>query len=341
MTQQPSEMQQVAAALNKIGEKIAGLSERMDNLTLEMKKMKQEMNENFAKQTVEMTIIKDELEQIHVHDAKVDRQIGEIFYKNEQQDKRICLLEEEMRKYNLVIRGIQEEKVDNLKQWVLKWINDLDTQITFTITDLANVFRIGYRRQNGFNRNVLVRFANLSDKLEVMAKVREMGDALKFEGKTIQVFPDISREERAWRFFFKPITKVLRDNGIKYNWRLPQQLKFFYKGRMRTITPDIDAILYLQELGLIKEEDLMEIKDQMLKMGGILVETSTPEEEKGAIGGQDPKGLKRKEISPVLVEQKKSREDTAGEEADKSLGKYEAECGRELPLSFFLSDEFK
>ncbi|XP_058014681.1 uncharacterized protein LOC131185818 [Ahaetulla prasina] len=308
MTQQPSEMQQVAAALNKIGEEIAGLSERIDNMTLEMtlemKKMKQEMNENFAKQTMEMTIIKDELEQIHIHEAKVDRQIGEIFYKNEQQDKR-------------------------------------NTQITFKIADLASVFRIGYRRQNGSNRNVLVRFANLGDKLEVMAKVREMGDALKFEGKTIQVFPDISREERAWRFFLKPITKVLRDNGIKYNWRPPQQLKFFYKGRMRTITPDIDAILYLRELGLIKEEDLMEIKDQMLKMGGIHVETSTPEEEKGAIGGQDPKGLKRKEISPVLVEQKKSREDTAGEEADKSLGKYEAECGRELSLSFFLSDEFK
>lgn len=328
-TQQPSEMQQVAVALNKIGEKLSGLSDSMDNMTLEMKKMKQEMNEGFAKQTVEIANIKDEIEQIHVHDAKIDRQIGEIFFKNEQQDKKICLLEEETRKYNLVIRGIQEEKGDNLKQRVLKWLNELDTQITFTVTDLASVFRIGYKRQNGSNRNVLVRFANLSDKLEVMAKIREIGEALKFEEKIIQVFPDISRDERAWRFFLKPITKVLRDNGIKYNWRPPQQLKFFYKGRMQTITLQTDAVLYLHELGLIvKDEDITEIKDQLLKMGGTYVETSTSTpEEKGAAGGQDPKGLKRKEISPAMVDQKKSRE--------------EAECGEKLPLSFFLREELK
>lgn len=354
---------QIVLALNKLSDKIEIMDTEFQKIHLKMDEEKkerfnqleqivQEINVNFAKYTAEVTEIKDNVDQLQVQTKKIDKQITEIFFKNEKQDRRICILEEEVRKSNIVIRGIVEEKVDNVKQRVLKWLNELGLDKNFITTDLISVYRIGFRRQREIIRNVLVRFASVNDKLQVMAKIRENGDAvLKIEGKQVQVFQDISREERSWRYYLKPITKILRDRGIKYNWRPPQRMKFFYKNRMHIFTIETDAVQYFHELGLLeKEEEQSELRSQLLKMGGIEIYTSTPEEEGGAVGGLGPKPKRKrkptKDISPSLAEVQKKSRDLTGEGVERMITldsehkrEDEPECGDEEPVVVQLKPE--
>lgn len=278
----------------------------------------------------------------------MDGKIGDLVYKYCQQDKRLCLLEEGVRKANLVIRGISEQTVDNIRKRVLDWLNSIGMDKMMTVEDLISVFRIGLRRNKGKKRNVLVKFASINDKLKVMSKIREDGDKiLQIEGDKIEVYQDISREEHMWRHTLKPITKLLRNKGIKYNWRFPQQFNFFYNRRMHTIDTKIDPVDYLHKLGLIeKEDDVISMKTELLQMGGYgMRKELNLDEERGAAGGEGPElkvkpQRKRKPTKERLDFQKKSREnggENVGEESEMEdqLGSGPdlsdgSECGKEV-----------
>lgn len=357
------QMTQILGALNKITERLDTMEGRIGSLEGRMgqefgevkkqcfdsyNKVIEDINTNFVKYAAENTAIKDNIDQLHVQTKKLIENDTQIFYKQLEQEKRINLIEEEARKSNLVLRGVTELKPDNIRQRVLDWLNSIGLGRELTMDDFAGVFRIGLRRVGGKKRNVLVKFASLNDKLRVMTLIRGKGDeVLQLEGNKIEVYQDISREERTWRYSLKPITKLLRNKGIKYNWRFPQSFKFFYNKKMHTIDSSIDPVYYLHKLGLIdKEEDVINVREELLKMGGFEQRAPTVGEGEGSgvTDGGDPKPRRRPrrkrhptEKSPG--DRKRSREGKGTSEesemedqpplgSEEGLGS-ESECGEE------------
>ena len=127
------------------------------------------------------------------------------------------------RRQNLRIRGVVEEKDEDLRDIMNILSNPLLVRsVEFKPLKIERVHRVGNPQQIGKYgpRDVIVRFKNYVDKEEIWRSLRGK-PPLRYRDIELQVFSDLSKETLARRRHLKPLLELMRAQNVRYQWGFP------------------------------------------------------------------------------------------------------------------------
>ena len=137
-----------------------------------------------------------------------ESQVNNLKKENQKLEDQLLKMEVYMRKQNIKIWGIPEEKNENLEEKLLQKFAEVG--FVFQPRDIIAVHRLGYYKR-GSVRPVIVRFSHLKDKMLVFSKK----DAFEGTGLLItQDYPQIVADRRRTilPIFFKALEKHNNQN---------------------------------------------------------------------------------------------------------------------------------
>lgn len=116
---------------------------------------------------------------------------------------------------NLRLKLFKEgEQRGELKGIILKWIQDLCPDLDISINHIDWCHHMGSNQGKSRLRDILVRFAFYTTKLEVYNTLSKIQD-LNYEGEKMEVYQDLAFKIRQKRKNWKDYTQILWDNEIK------------------------------------------------------------------------------------------------------------------------------
>lgn len=90
----------------------------------------------------------------------------------------------------------------------------------------------GPRNPNtSFVRDTLCRVHFYKIKEEIM-RAASTQDSIQLNDTRVMLLPDLSRQTLAIRCSLKPLTSLLQERNIKYQWRFPFQLRVHHEGKI-------------------------------------------------------------------------------------------------------------
>ena len=195
-------LKEILARLDAMGRGNTRMENKIDNIQREMRKLRKE-NEELRE---ENRLMKDA--------AK-----GQL--------SRIEWLEREIRKRNVVLQGVEEEKNENEEQLMVK-VKEVFNRMNLTVlkeTDIMEMRRIGKERE-GFKRPVLMEVRTMNMKMEILRKKN------KLRGTEIYINEDYTKEVQKQRRDLVKFMRTAREQGheatLIYN-------KLRINGRMYTL----------------------------------------------------------------------------------------------------------
>lgn len=98
-------------------------------------------------------------------------------------------------------------------------------------------------------RDVICRLHYFEDKNAIMIKMRGIPN-IDFDGATISIYPDLSKDTLDRRRALKPLLDNLRSDGITYRWGFPACLIATKNGRSHTLRFPEELPTFMQDLHL-------------------------------------------------------------------------------------------
>ncbi|CAI9537672.1 unnamed protein product [Staurois parvus] len=158
-----------------------------------------------------------ELEKEIINIGKVQEKL---LYKAEIQENRD-------RRRNIRIRGVPENpKGEILQEVVCKILNSIMDGTDMERTKIEGIFRKGKLQGNLGKerpRDILVNFYELQDKEKIWRKIKGKS-VIKYEGKDIQIYADLSPETLWRRRTLRPLLERLKEQNVQYRWGIPECL---------------------------------------------------------------------------------------------------------------------
>ena len=174
-------------AINKLSESIQKLSKSVEDQVEETRQMADRLDELERKETTHQQYIR--------------------FL-----EVRIKRLEDDKRKGNLIIDGIQEADNENLSNTVSELLRDLS--VNFGVEQIDNVFRTGLKRDNNKRpRPILVKLRSAHLKGEIFKRVKNLRNNMKW--RNVYLNDDLSPEEQHKRREMRCIVALAKSRGIR------------------------------------------------------------------------------------------------------------------------------
>ena len=127
-------------------------------------------------------------------------------------EERIKRLEDDKRKGNLIIDGIQEADNENLSCTVTELLRDLT--VKFGLEQIDKVFRTGLKRDNNNRpRPILVKLRSAHLKGEIFKRVKNLRNNVKW--RNVYLHDDLSLEEQHKRREMRCIAALAKSRGIR------------------------------------------------------------------------------------------------------------------------------
>ncbi|PIO31496.1 hypothetical protein AB205_0176850, partial [Aquarana catesbeiana] len=161
-------------------------------------------------------------------------------------------LENRNRRNNIRVRGLPEATGDSDLEPSIRGIfnsilgNPVTAPLCFDRVHRALRPRIA---NSDLPRDVICRLHYLEDKNAIMTKMRGLPN-IDFDGATITIYPDLSKDTLDRRRTLKPLLDHLRSDGITYRWGFPACLIATKKGRSHTLRFPEELPTFLQDLHL-------------------------------------------------------------------------------------------
>lgn len=161
-------------------------------------------------------------------------------------------LENRNRRNNIRVRGLPEATGDSDLEPSIRGI--FNTIMGNPVTAPLRFDRVhrALRPRNTNSdqpRDVICRLHYFEDKNAIMMKMRGLPN-IDFDGATITIFPDISKDTLDRRRALKPLLDLLRTDGITYRWGFPACLIATKNGRSHTLRFPEELTTFLQALNL-------------------------------------------------------------------------------------------
>lgn len=168
--------------------------------------------------TSKLDAMNDRLEILHSANKAMEQENVQIKTKIEEQNKRIEYLEREIRRNNIVIKGVEEVENENRNSLELKFsdiIKDLSVNLN-PRSDIEKIHRIGkIQFSNSSRRPILVKLSSGMKKTEIMENTK------KLKGRDIWIEEDYTKQIVDERKELVPLVKQARQMGvsayIRYN----------------------------------------------------------------------------------------------------------------------------
>lgn len=162
---------------------------------------------------------------------------------------RVQMLENHSKRNNVRLLGLKESYGTNgtIEDCVGKMLRDglgVDVDGEFEI-ERAHRALAPIPSENQPPRPVLIRFLRQSAREKVLKAVRAKR-GLQWEGQSLSVFPDMSRELAEKRKTFTAAKKALQQLDVKYTLAHPATLRFTWKGKSRSFTNASEAEKFIR-----------------------------------------------------------------------------------------------
>lgn len=203
--------------------------------------------------------LKEELNEIKKEIGDIKKEIQDVSKKtqllemrNEKTEKEVQVLKEQNRAMQasittleckalenyLRLRGVVEEKEENISEVVsalfAEYLEEQPEEISY---NLDMVYRVNskYATQNNLPRDVVVQITSKKIKEEIEIWAKSFKEPLEKEGKTIRILKELPKIVIENRKDFKPLTDKLKKLRVRYRWEIPFGLSFFFKGKRKLI----------------------------------------------------------------------------------------------------------
>lgn len=173
-------------------------------------------------------------------------------------------LEDRSRRNNITFRGIAESvPAAELRSYLQKMIAELLPDVQGQDLTIDRVHRLPKPSflPERIPRDVIakIHFFHVKDRLMQFARQRA---SLPEPYAGISLYTDLSQATVAARKNLNTITKILRNNNIKYRWKFPTKLEIERNNRTFWISDLDDGLLLLRKWGLLPPGDDEDIADQ-------------------------------------------------------------------------------
>uniref|UniRef100_A0A3B4ZN95 L1 transposable element RRM domain-containing protein n=1 Tax=Stegastes partitus TaxID=144197 RepID=A0A3B4ZN95_9TELE len=158
--------------------------------------------------------------------------------------------ENRSRRDNIRILGLREgtegnQPVDFFATW-LPDVLGLETKRGTMKIDRAHR-ALGPRKEN-YNRPIIIKLHNFSDKQRILAAVRKKGE-ISYQGDKIYIRQDLSTQVREARRQFNGVCERLIQRGLRFQMRYPASLCFTFNGEERCFKSPREAEEFLSKNG--------------------------------------------------------------------------------------------
>lgn len=177
------------------------------------------------------------IEQVELKMTNTEKEVEKLKEQNKSLQASIIVLEHKALDNCLRLRGLIEEKGEDITEIVTGMLAEyLGEQTEGVAFNLDTVYRVNSNDavQNKLPRDVVVRFTSGKMKEDIFLK--SYNDPLEKEGKTVRVLKELPRKVMEGRKQFKPLVDKLKRLKIKFRWEIPVDLSFFFKGKRKIIT---------------------------------------------------------------------------------------------------------
>ena len=201
------EMEGMFAALER---SLKSQMERMErNMGHILERVEEEVEKKVDYNVTSVKKLEDEIKALKINQR-------EQAYKLEEQENRD-------RRKNIRIRGVPETtEAEDLSETIRKICNPiLEREITSPLKiERAHRIRRARERAQEYPRDIIVRFESWEEKNQLWRKLRGKSP-LEFDQHNIQIYQDLSQETLRRRRSFRPLLRVMQEQGIQYNWGFP------------------------------------------------------------------------------------------------------------------------
>lgn len=169
-----------------------------------------EIKQMFIFITEKLKAIEEKMEENATEMAMLRKEKEEMKRTINMQEERICSLEIELKKRNIVIQGIKdnkEEKQGEIKEKFKKVMVKMDVDINLE-TEIEEINRIGLYKE-GRNRPIIIRLKEYNKKLEIYSQTK------KLKGTEIWINNDYTNKTQKERKELIPYLKEARQKGAK------------------------------------------------------------------------------------------------------------------------------
>lgn len=191
----------------------------------------------------------DSVRDLHTAVATLTSEVSSLKTKCEE-------LESRSRRNNIRVIGLKEgAEGPHAAGWLAKWLHDTLNLSFEPAIDRAH--RALRRQQSEAPRPMIIRLLYQRDRAALLLKAREMGDSLKYDGKRVHLFPDLTNAQLKKREEFTNVKRLLRGNsGVKdYGCGYPGNLKItLLDGKQHKFETPAAALHFIQQHGLIQEK---------------------------------------------------------------------------------------
>lgn len=177
------------------------------------------IEEMFAKLSGQMKMIDNKLEQIRADNAGLREENGRLKAQLMQQGRDIESLDRELRRKNLVIKGVndkEDEKREETKEETEKILQKIGVNIDMK-TEIDEIKRLG-RYKEGRQRPILMKLTTGNSKMRVLQKTKEL------KGTNVWIEEDYTKETQEERRRLIPHLKEARRQGLKAQLRYDKLL---------------------------------------------------------------------------------------------------------------------
>lgn len=172
--------------------------------------------------------------------------------------QRIENYENQSRRNNVRLVGLKEGKEagSNMNDYVRKILRD-GFKLDGEEFEIERSHRNGGPRpdDNAAPRIILVKFLRYTAREKALAAAKKI-KGLKWEGCTISMFEDLTKERSDRRRLFSPIMKILWQHQVKHTLAHPATLRFTWKGKRWSFTDPEKAECFIRDnITTVEQED--------------------------------------------------------------------------------------
>lgn len=193
---------------------------------------------------VELNDIKRKISDLKRDMQDVNQKIHHLESKNVETDKVVKGLKEQNREMQASIttleckalencvrlRGVVEEKGEDIVETITglfaKYLGKRSEDVA---ANLDSVYKVNsnFVTQNKLPRDVVAQFPAKKMKEEIITKSYK--NPLELEGQSIRILRELPRKAIESRKTFKPLTEKLKKLKIRFRWKIPVGVSFFFK----------------------------------------------------------------------------------------------------------------
>ena len=195
-------------AIDRLHNDLKGMKNEHDSRLYELQKSLEFSQKDNDDMRAEVAQLKSEINKLRAEVDLHQENILQIHSSNKEVEQRIDFIDDKQRKSNIIISGVEENYVENMEQCLKKATDVLRNKLDINNPDINIAYRIGKPNINGKNRDIMIRFNDMTQRDSVIKRRKNL------KGQPIFINEDYCKNTIEVRKSLLPKVKAAREKGM-------------------------------------------------------------------------------------------------------------------------------